>query len=167
MPLLLLVLFVVVPIAEIYVLVQVGQAIGALPTVGLLLLDALLGSWILRREGRKAWWALQTAVSEHRVPAREVADGALVVVGGAFLLTPGFLSDIVGLACVLPPTRALLRRLLTRVLAVRMLGPVGPVLGGLGGLRKVPRTRPGKPGNTDGRVVDGQVIEPEDPPTGG
>ncbi len=152
MPLILLLLFVVVPIAEIYVLVQVGQVIGVLPTIGLMILDALLGSWLLRREGRKAWQALQLALAERRVPAKEVADGALVVVGGAFLLTPGFLSDLVGLACVLPPSRALLRRGLTSFLAVRLAGPAGPVLGALG--KRV--RRPGR-----GRVVDGEIIDPE------
>ncbi len=154
MPLILLLLFVVVPIAEIYVLVQVGQALGALPTIGLLLLAAVLGTWLLRREGRRAWQALQTALAERRVPTREVADGALVIVGGAFLLTPGFLTDAVGLACVLPPTRALLRRGLTSFLAARMLGPVGPVLGGLG--KRVSR-------QARGTVVDGEVLHPEDP----
>jgi UPF0716 protein FxsA len=124
MPLLLLVLFLVVPIAEIYVIVQVGQTIGVLPTIALLILDGVVGTWLFRREGRKAWRALQEAIGEHRVPAKEVADGALVVVGGAFLLAPGFLTDVVGLACVLPPSRAALRGLLTRVVGLRMLGPV-------------------------------------------
>jgi len=122
MPLLLLVAFVVVPLLEIWVIVQVGQAIGVVPTLVLLLVDAVLGTWLFRREGRKAWAALREAIAEHRVPAREVADGALVVVGGAFLLSPGFVTDGVGVLCLLPPTRALLRRALTRVVAVRLIG---------------------------------------------
>jgi UPF0716 protein FxsA len=122
MPLLLLVAFVVVPVLEIWVIVQVGQAIGVVPTLVLLLADAVLGTWLFRREGRKAWAALREAIAEHRVPAKEVADGALVVVGGAFLLSPGFVTDGVGVLCLLPPTRALLRRALTRVVAVRLIG---------------------------------------------
>lgn len=148
MPLLLLVLFLVVPIAEIYVIVQVGQAIGVLPTIALLILDGIVGTWLFRREGRKAWQALQEAIGEHRVPAKEVADGALVVVGGAFLLAPGFLTDVVGLACVLPPSRAALRGLLTRVVGVRLLGPVaGPVAGGVAGRRRRRST-----------VIEGEVV---------
>lgn len=122
MPLLLLVLFVVVPIVEIWVIVQVGQAIGIVPTLVLLLADAVLGTWLFRREGRRAWVALREAIAAHRVPAKEVADGALVVLGGAFLLTPGFVTDVVGVLCLLPPTRAVLRRALTGLVRVRLIG---------------------------------------------
>jgi UPF0716 protein FxsA len=121
MPLVLLLAFVVVPVVEIWVIVQVGQAIGIVPTLVLLLADAVIGTWLFRREGRKAWEALRQAIAEHRVPAKEVADGALVVVGGAFLLSPGFVTDGVGLLCVLPPTRAVIRRALTRVVAGRLI----------------------------------------------
>jgi UPF0716 protein FxsA len=121
MPLVLLLLFVVVPILEIWVIVQVGQAIGILPTLVLLVLDALLGTWLLKREGRKAWAAFTLALHQGRVPGREVADGALVLVGGAFLLSPGFVTDAVGLACILPPSRALLRGLLARVVTMRLM----------------------------------------------
>ena len=121
MPLLLLLAFVVVPIIEIWVIVQVGQAIGVLPTLALLLADAVLGTWLFRREGRKAWLALREAIEARRVPAKEVADGALVVLGGAFLLSPGFVTDAVGVLCLLPPTRALLRRALTGVVRARLL----------------------------------------------
>jgi UPF0716 protein FxsA len=120
-PLLLLLLFVVVPVVEIWVIVQVGQAIGVVPTLLLLLSDAVVGTWLFRREGRRAWAALREAIAAGRVPAKEVADGALVVVGGAFLLSPGFVTDVVGLLCVLPPTRAFLRRALTGVVRVRLL----------------------------------------------
>jgi UPF0716 protein FxsA len=154
-PLLLLVLFVVVPVVEIYVLIQVGQAIGVGPTILLLLADAALGTWLFKREGRKAWTALNQAIAARRVPAREVADGALVVLGGAFLITPGFVSDVVGVLCLLPPTRALLRRALTGVLARRMLGPVA----GTGPTR---RTRVQGDRTDQGDVVEGEVVE-DDP----
>jgi UPF0716 protein FxsA len=124
-PLLLLLAFVVVPVVEIWVIIQVGQAIGVLPTVALLLLDAVLGTWLFKREGRRAWAAFTRALQEGRVPAREVADGALVVVGGAFLLSPGFVTDAVGVACLLPPTRAALRGVLARAVGGRLLGPPG------------------------------------------
>ena len=122
MPLLLLIAFVVVPVVEIWVIIQVGQAIGVLPTVALLLLDAFLGTWLFKREGRRTWTAFTLALQEGRVPAREVADGALVIVGGAFLLSPGFVTDAVGVACLLPPSRAVLRRLVTRLVGARLMG---------------------------------------------
>src|SRR3954469_4444114 len=103
MPLLFL-LFIVVPLAELYVIIQVGEAIGVLPTIALLLLDSILGSLLMRSQGRRAWQRFTEAVQVGRPPAREVLDGALVLLGGAFLLTPGFLSDILGVLLLLPPT---------------------------------------------------------------
>lgn len=157
MPVLLFVLFILVPIAELYVLIQVGQTIGVPSTVALLIADSLLGAWLLRREGSKAWRAFRAALDARRLPAREVADGALVLFGGALLLTPGFLSDALGLLCLLPPTRAVLRRLLTTVVASR-LGPVGLVGGALGraaGSRRRTADRPATGSPYDGEVIDG------------
>jgi UPF0716 protein FxsA len=110
----LLALFVVVPILEIYVIIQVGEAIGAVPTIALLIVDSILGSLLMKSQGRAAWRRFQLALAEGRVPGREVLDGVLVIFGGAFLLTPGFLSDIAGALLLLPPTRALIRRVLVR-----------------------------------------------------
>ena len=149
---LLFVLFIVVPIAELYVIVQVGQAIGVLPTIALLLVDSVLGAWLLRREGARAWRAFQLALEEHRLPAREVADGALVLFGGALLLTPGFLSDLLGLLCLLPPTRAGLRGVLTALVA-RRFGVVG-MAGGVAARAARQRRRP-----SYGDVVEGEVVE--------
>jgi UPF0716 protein FxsA len=122
MPLLLLIVFIVVPIAELWVLIQVGQAIGVLPTILVLLADAVLGTWLFRTQGRKTWQAFRLALVERRLPAAEVADGALVVLGGALLLTPGFVTDVFGVLCLLPPTRAVLRRMLTGFAGRRLLG---------------------------------------------
>jgi UPF0716 protein FxsA len=120
MPTLLLVgLFVIVPIIEIYVIVQVGSAIGALPTILLLLIESLIGGWLVKREGKRAWAALRTTVSTGRMPAKELADAALVLVGGTLLLTPGFVTDVFGFFFVLPFTRPLARRLLTAAIARR------------------------------------------------
>jgi UPF0716 protein FxsA len=149
-PLALLVLFVVVPAVEIYVLVQVGQAIGALPTVALLLADAALGTWLFKREGSRAWLALREAVEQHRVPGKEVADGALVVLGGALLITPGFVTDVLGVLCLLPPSRAVLRRLLARVVTARLLVVPPPARG--------PRRR-----GTRDDVIEGEVVDPDEP----
>jgi UPF0716 protein FxsA len=130
MPLLLVILFIVVPIAELYVIIQVGQLIGVVPTLFLLLADALLGSWLLKHEGRGAWRRFNEALAARRFPGREVADGALIIVGGTLLLTPGFITDIFGLFLLLPPTRAIARRLLKRLtigrFAVVGMTSVGP-----------------------------------------
>src|SRR3954465_4948726 len=115
MPLLLIVLFIVVPIAELYVIIQVGQLIGVVPTLLLLLADALLGSLLLKHQGRGAWRRFNEALAARRFPGREVVDGVLIVIGGTLLLTPGFLSDIFGLFLLIPPTRAIARRLLKRL----------------------------------------------------
>jgi UPF0716 protein FxsA len=114
MPFLLVALFILVPIAELAVIIQVGQAIGVWWTILLLIADSILGSLLMRAQGRVAWRRFNDAVRAARVPAREVADGVLVIFGGALLLTPGFLTDIVGLLFLLPPTRAVIRRVFLR-----------------------------------------------------
>ena len=154
MPALLVAALVIVPIVEIWVLLQVGQLLGVLQTVVLLVVMSLLGAYLLRREGARTWRAFRTALASGRLPAAEVADGGLVILGGALLLTPGFATDAFGLLCVLPPTRAVLRQLLTRQVAKRL--SVGAVLGG--GRRPSSRRRSASP------VVDGEVVRPPDDP---
>jgi UPF0716 protein FxsA len=130
MPLLLVILFIVVPVLELYVIIQVGQLIGVVPTLALLLADALLGSWLLKHEGRGAWRRFNEALAARRFPGKEVADGVLIVIGGTLLLTPGFLTDVFGLLLLLPPTRAIARRVLKRFtigrFAVVGMGRGGP-----------------------------------------
>lgn len=116
---LLIALFVAMPIVEIYVIIQVGQAIGALPTVALLVVESILGGWLVKREGRRAWDALRTTLTTARLPGRELLDAALVLIGGTLLLTPGFVTDIFGFFFVLPLTRPLARRLVTSAIARR------------------------------------------------
>ena len=140
MPLFLIVLFIVVPIAELYVIVQVGHWIGLWPTQALLLADALLGSFLLKHQGRSAWRRFNEALAQRRFPGKEVADGALIIVGGTLLLTPGFLSDIVGLIFLIPPTRAIVRKLLRRFTVARF------TVVNLGG--RMPGGGPGAPGGT-------------------
>ncbi|MGH8933963.1 MAG: FxsA family protein, partial [Egibacteraceae bacterium] len=116
MPLLLLIAFIVVPIVELWVIIQVGQVIGLVPTVLLLIAISATGAWLVRREGLKAWRRFRTALDQARIPAAEVVDGALVMLGGALMLTPGFVSDVFGLLLVAPPSRALVNRAIrTRV----------------------------------------------------
>src|SRR3954469_16293009 len=113
-------LFVVVPLVELFLLIQLGQVVGPWWTILILLADAALGTWLVKREGGRTWRALQDPLAAGRMPARELADGALVLVGGTLLITPGFLSDIAGLFCILPFTRPMARRLLARVITRRL-----------------------------------------------
>ena len=117
---LLVLIFIVVPIAELYVIIQVGGAIGVIPTLVLLLLDALLGSMLLRHQGRAAWVRFNRALAENRLPHKEVFDGVLIIFGGCLLITPGFLTDILGLFLLIPPTRAIVRGISSRIVRRRM-----------------------------------------------
>jgi UPF0716 protein FxsA len=139
---LLVLLFILVPIVEIYLIIQVGQVIGPWWTIAVLIGVSVLGSYLIKREGRRAWQALQSAMSSGRLPDRELIDGGLLLVGGTLLLTPGFMTDIFGLFFVLPFTRPLARRLLTRYVTRKFLG--------------APRTghRPGPDSVVRGEVVD-------------
>lgn len=143
--------FVVMPILEIVVLIKVGQVIGPWWTILLLVLDSLLGAWLIKREGRKAWQALRERVETGRLPHRELADGALVVLGGAFMLSPGFVTDVLGILLILPVTRPLFRGLLVsyagRQVARRATVSYGP------GSGPGDDTRPGP------TVVRGEVID--------
>jgi UPF0716 protein FxsA len=121
MPLLALIaLFILVPLAELYVILKVGEAIGAIWTILLLAADSVLGSILLRAQGRSVWRRFNAALAEGKMPHREVIDGVLVVFGGAFLITPGFITDVVGLLLLVPPTRAVIRRLLVSRLGRRI-----------------------------------------------
>jgi UPF0716 protein FxsA len=131
--------FIGVPLIEIWVLIQVGQVIGPWWTILLLILDSLIGTWLIRREGGRAWRALTQALESGRMPARELADGALILIGGTLMLTPGFVTDAVGILLILPFTRPVARRLLTQVVSRRLVpgyttrpgpGPGGPVVRG-------------------------------------
>ena len=119
MPLLVLIaIFVVVPLAELYVIFEVvGPAIGAVPTILLLAADSLAGAWLMKSQGRAVWRRFNENLSAGRTPHREIIDGVLVIFGGAFLITPGFLTDVLGFLLLIPLTRGLFRRVLERQMA--------------------------------------------------
>jgi UPF0716 protein FxsA len=123
----LIVLFIALPLAELYVILKVGDAIGVVWTILLLAADSVAGAMLLRSQGRAVWRRFNLTLSEGRMPHREVQDGVLVIFGGAFLITPGFITDVFGLILLLPPTRALVRRYgmraVGRRVAVRVAGP--------------------------------------------
>lgn len=157
MPLALVLLFIVVPILELYVIIQVGQLIGVWPTLALLLADAILGSMLLRHQGRTAWRRFNEALAARRFPGKEVADGALIIVGGTLLLAPGFLTDIVGLLLLIPPTRALVRKVLRRFTVGRFT--VVGLGGGSGG--SFGQGGPGGPFGPGGPGPDDQRVRPD------
>jgi UPF0716 protein FxsA len=116
----LIALFIVLPLAELYLIFKVGDGIGWEWAILILAADSVIGSLLLRSQGRAAWRRLNEALQEGRMPHREVQDGVLVIFGGAFLITPGFITDILGLLMLLPPTRPLVRRLVMRALTRRV-----------------------------------------------
>ena len=135
--------FVVVPLLEIWTILQVGRVIGPWWTIALLVVDSIIGSWLVKHEGGRAWQALQQALHSGRMPARELADGALILIGGTLMLSPGFVTDLVGIVLILPVTRPVARRLLTRVVERRLLSGRND-------------RRPGPPAG--GPVVRGDVV---------
>jgi UPF0716 protein FxsA len=159
MPLVLLLLFLVLPILELYVIIQVGQAIGIVPTLLLLILDGFAGAALARSQGRNAWARFNRALAEGRVPAKETLDGGMIILGGALLLAPGFITDIFGFLLLIPPTRALLRGLVARLARRRVsfawtvAGPPPPPPGSNG------RARPSRSYD-----VEGTAQEVTDPP---
>ncbi len=171
MPILLILL--VAAVVEVAVLVAVGDAIGVLPTIGLLLLASLVGAWLLRREGTRTLRAFTEAARTRRPPHRELIDGVLIAASGVLIVLPGFVSDVIALLMLLPPTRALLRRRILR--SARRSTPPRFARGGVvpgvvvtgdvpdrdGPDRDVP-DRDGQRGVVDGDVVEGEVVDTPD-----
>lgn len=132
MALLLAALFIVLPLLELYVIVQVAQAVGVLETLLALVALFVAGVWLVKRQGLAVWRRFDESVAVGRVPGKELADGALLLLAGAFLLFPGFLTDAVGVALLLPPVRAGVRRVLrprwsrgrVRVIRASSTGPI-------------------------------------------
>jgi UPF0716 protein FxsA len=125
----LIAIFVLVPLAELYVIFLVGDAIGIPLTLALLVADSLIGSMLLKSQGRAVWRRFNETMRAGQIPHREVIDGVLVIFGGAFLITPGFLTDVIGVFLLLPPTRALFRRFVTSRLGVRVAAGAADVAG--------------------------------------
>lgn len=174
----LLVAFIVVPIVEIWVLIQVGSVIGGLNTIALMILVSAVGAFLVRREGFGLIARIQQRLTSGEIPTKELVDGVLVAMAGALMLTPGFVTDAIGLLCLFPPSRAIVR---TALIAryrdrIQVSGPgaamggaaggFGPGFGGPGG----PAGGPGQRGSN--RPGSGDIIDvgdvgydrPEDPP---
>jgi UPF0716 protein FxsA len=115
----LILLFLVVPLAELYVIIQVGQALGALNTIALLIVISAVGAWLAKREGLSVWRRFQRQVESGAVPGKEIADGVMILFAAALLMSPGFLTDLLGIALLLPPVRAVVRGVFMRQAAKR------------------------------------------------
>lgn len=113
----LFILLIVVPVAELWVIVQVAHQIGFLETLGLLILVSMAGAYLMKQQGAATWRRMQETLARGEMPAKEMTDAFLVMLGGALLLTPGFLTDIVGIVLLLPPTRVLFKGAARRVFA--------------------------------------------------
>ena len=116
---LLVLLFVLLPLAELYVIIQVGQAFGALNTIALLIVISVVGAWLMKREGISVWRRFQRQVETGHVPGREIADGVMILAAGALMMAPGFITDLVGILLLLPPVRAGVRAMVLRRAARR------------------------------------------------
>jgi UPF0716 protein FxsA len=115
---LIVILFLAVPIVEIYLLIQVGQVIGAAWTILLVVLTAVIGAWLLRIQGLSTLLRAQQRLQDNQLPAREILEGMALVIAGAFLLTPGFFTDAIGFLLLVPPTRIALVNLAASRMAV-------------------------------------------------
>lgn len=173
MPFALSAVLLLVPLLELYVIVWVGRHIGAWPTLGLLLVLSLLGAYLLKREGTKSWRALRSTMQAGKVPGREIADAALVFVGGSLMVVPGFLTDVLGLLCILPFTRPLVRWLIYLIAGrkARWTMTAGKVAGGAG--RSIANERSRRRADSAGAqsatrqpaesgIVTGEVIDRHD-----
>jgi UPF0716 protein FxsA len=167
--LLLVVLLIAIPIFEVWLLIQVGQLIGPLPTIAILVAAAIGGAWLMRHQGGRAWKALNDAYSQGKVPTGQLADAALVLVGGVLLILPGLLSDVFGFLFLLPWTRPLARKLIAFFVARRMnrLGlPVARARADRANLiegETVEPTPPRPEPSTDPIIIAGEIEEPRTP----
>ena len=123
----LLLLFIVMPVVEMWLLITVGGQIGAMATIGLVLLTAVVGAKLLREQGFETLWRGQSKLAEGQLPAQEIVEGIILAVSGALLLTPGFLTDAIGFAGLIPPIRAVF---VGRLLSKMVVAPAGARAGG-------------------------------------
>ncbi len=158
-------LFVLVPLAELWILVQIGSVVGFLPTLALVLLTGAAGAALARREGLRALWSFQQELARGRLPQQQILDGLAVLVGGAFLVTPGILTDLAGLALLFPPTRRLAQCWVGRALERRIReGSVSFVFMGPGMQGGVGQPPPGTPRRGDGLDPNKEIrVDQRDP----
>jgi UPF0716 protein FxsA len=154
------------PVLELAVAIEVGRWAGALPTLGALLVIAIIGFIVVRRQGAAAWRSLNRSLQAGEPPSRELADAAVLVLAGVLLIAPGFVTDVLALLLLLPPTRPIARRPLERMLA-RAAADRVTLIGAFPGQFGAGQSRAGRfgTGRFGGDVVEGEIIQDdEDPP---
>ncbi|MFT5391548.1 MAG: UPF0716 protein FxsA [Gammaproteobacteria bacterium] len=145
----LLMLFIAVPIAEIWVLIHIGAVIGPVPTVALIVLTAVVGAAVMRMQGVRTLARVQRSIAAGEVPAIEMMEGAFILVAGALLLTPGFVTDTLGFVCLVPPLRlSIIRAVIAR--GLRMGAAGATFTAGAG-----PSVGPAPARSLDGHVIEG------------
>ncbi len=149
----LLILFLTIPLLEIYLLIKVGGIIGALPTVFMVVFTAVLGAWLLRIQGFATLVRVKLTLAQGGIPAIEILEGAVLLVSGALLLTPGFFTDAIGFLCLIPS----LRRTMIRWMLGRFLTPLGG-FGGTGGSDR----EEGSSGARRSNIIEGEYRREED-----
>jgi UPF0716 protein FxsA len=152
----LLLLFIAIPIAELYLFITIGGEIGLPATLLIIIATAFLGAWLTKLQGARAMARFQAALTEGRIPHEEVLDGVMILIAGVVLLTPGFLTDAVGFLLLVPPVRTQLRKRLAKALAdrVQVITP--------GGAPPPPPARNVKRGSVDQDVIEAEVEVLED-----
>ena len=155
----LLVLFIAVPIVEMFLLLQMGQWFGSVPAVAIVVISGVIGAWLTKTQGLRVIGRFQAAMGQGRLPAAEVLEGVMILVAGALLLTPGFLTDAAGYLLLIPPVRAWagrrLRDYLMRQLRVASPGGAQTATGAGGGADPARASRI----KTSGPVVDAEIVD--------
>lgn len=158
----LLLLFIIVPAVELLLLIQMGQWIGVLPTVGLIIVTGIVGAYLTRQQGMQVWRRMQQELQSGQMPGEALLEGAMILVAGAVLMTPGVFTDALGFLLLIPPTRKLISRFVSKQIQRRIangqihvqgFGPMGP-MGGMSGMGNMDGLGPNNP-----NVI---VIEPEE-----
>ena len=142
-----LILFITVPLVEMIILIEVGGLIGAIPTVGLVVLTATIGLWLLKLEGIATLARVQEKLNQGQIPETELLEGIMLLVGGALLLTPGFITDAMGFTCLLPGLRRPIARWIIRQGVLKAINVSGR------------SSRTDRPSQTGGTTIDGDFIE--------
>ena len=142
-------IFVAVPLLELFLLIRLGGAIGLLATLSLCVLTGVAGAWLARREGLRALWSFQERLARGGVPGRALMDGLCILLGGALLLTPGLLTDVVGFSLLLPPGRRWIQKRIQRRIE-RQLADGSLRVTTIGGFPGAGGTQPGAGGAQPG-----------------
>ena len=110
----LLILFIIVPVVELYILIEVGKKIGSLPTIGIIVLTGILGAYLVKRQGFMILKKIQNDLNEGIMPGDSLIQGAIILIGGILLLTPGFITDIIGFVFLIPVSRLVVKKYLLK-----------------------------------------------------